>query len=274
MNTFENNIISIYQEKGKAWLASLPQKVQEAAAAWGLDRLKPLDNLSHNYVLAGYKQEKPIVLKLSLDHLSLRRETEALIAFSRYGAVEVLEHKGDCLLLERAMPGTSLKSSGQNAIQIACDVAKKLHQAPLPKEHDLPQISQWLSALDQDWNIPKTILLKARTLKNQLLQTTKAVPVLLHGDLHQDNILANGNQWLVIDPKGVIGYPINEVWALVENPSHDLRYISDYFDFSFDDVVKWYYVHVTLAACWRVEDHLDPKLFLDLAHTAQSMIKL
>jgi streptomycin 6-kinase len=106
-------------------------------------------------------------------------------------------------------------------------------------------------------------------LKNQLLPT-HAAPVLLHGDLHQENILANGEDWAVIDPKGVIGAPIHEIWALVEDPKNDLVLLSKTFDLPFDEVVKWYYVRLVLAACWRVEDGLDPKLFLDLADFAPS----
>lgn len=274
MNQFEKNIIGIYGEKGKAWLASLPQLVEKIATLWNLDRLEPLSNLSYNYVITGYRKEKPVVLKLSPDKLSLRKEAKALEIFAGYGAVSVLEHEDGMLLLERAIPGIPLKKHfpKDTAIRIACDVANKLHQAPKLKEHSFPHITDWLTALDQEWNIPKDTLQKARILKRQLLKITSAAPVFLHGDLHQDNILSNGNDWLVIDPKGVIGYPINEMWALVEKPNHDLKYISNYFDFSFDNVVKWYYVHLTLAACWCVEDNQDPKLFLDLTHVAQSMM--
>jgi streptomycin 6-kinase len=68
-----------------------------------------------------------------------------------------------------------------------------------------------LATLDKEWKIPINILQKARTLKEHLLAKMSALPVLLHGDLHQDNILSQGDDWLVIDPKGVIGFPINEI---------------------------------------------------------------
>lgn len=74
------------------------------------------------------------------------------------------------------------------------------------------------------------------------------------------------DSWLVIDPKGVIGHPINDLWACIEEPNHDLRYISEYFGYQFDNVVKWYYVHLILAACWQTEDNLDPSFFLKLAN--------
>lgn len=258
------------------WLADLPKKVEQIAALWELDHLHPFDNLSYNYVLEGYQKGNPIVLKISLDELSLRKETKALAAFSDYGAVEVLAHTKEALLLQRAVPGAVLKNpftkGHPNAIRIACDVAKRLHQAPLPKGNHFPHIKEWLTALDKKWDIPLFHLEKARTLKNLLLKT-EATPVLLHGDLHQDNILSNGDEWLIIDPKGVIGSPIHEMWAFVEDPKNDLTFISNYFGFKHDDVVQWYYVHSILAACWQVEDRLDPTLFLSLAESVVPMIK-
>lgn len=274
MNQFEKNIISIYGNKGKAWLANLPLHIQQIAALWELNSLHPFDCVSYNYLLEGYQKNKPIVLKLSLDELSLNKEVKALEAFANYGAVAVLGHTNDTLLLQRAVPGSLLKNhfpkDSQSAIKIACDVTKKLHQAPMPKENHFPHIKDSLKTLDKEWNIPRVHLEKARRLKSTLLEGQRA-QVLLHGDLHQDNILLHGRDWLVIDPKGVIGSPINEIWAFVEDPKKDLIFISKYFNFDLGDVVKWYYVHLVLAACWQVEDHLDPTLFLNLADLVASM---
>jgi streptomycin 6-kinase len=253
--------------------------VKQYEALWQLRDLQGCENLSHNYVLAGYQGKQPVILKISPDKGSLNHEVAALRAFADHGAVAVLEHADDALLLQRAVPGKLLKDSfskgSQVAIEIACNVMKKLHAAPQTCQSSFPRIEDWLAALDQEWNIPQNHLQTARRLKNDLLKQLqgRTKPVLLHGDLHRENILSNGAKWLIIDPKGVVGYPINEAWAMVEEPEHDLKYISDCFGFHFDEVVRWYYIHLVLAACWRVEDHLDPTLFLDLAHTALSMTR-
>lgn len=43
--------------------------------------------------------------------------------------------------------------------------------------------------------------------------------MLLHGDLHQDNILlSNNNKWIAIDHKEVIGEPAYEIGAFTRNP--------------------------------------------------------
>lgn len=91
------------------------------------------------------------------------------------------------LLLERAAPGTSLKSYFPNkekeSIEIACGVIKKLHKASIPGAHHLPHIKDWLEALDGDLEIPLQTLQKSREICDQLLKTAEP-DVLLHGDLH------------------------------------------------------------------------------------------
>ncbi|MDJ1257983.1 MAG: hypothetical protein MRQ07_04960 [Candidatus Midichloria sp.] len=64
---------------------------------------------------------------------------------------------------------------------------KKLHQANIPKTHNFPYVKDWLSALDKEWDLPSGYLQKARKLRDQLLQHS-GPDVLLHGDLHHDNI--------------------------------------------------------------------------------------
>jgi len=96
--------------------------------------------------------------------------------------------------LQRAIPGRSLKNrsfeSGKKNIEIACNIAKRLHQAQLSKDTDFPQIEELLATLDKKWEIPNEHLQKARFLKQQLLAKNSASKVLLHGDLHQDNIIS------------------------------------------------------------------------------------
>lgn len=275
MTTFHSNIISIYGEKGKAWLDELPELVTAIASGLDLRDLKEVTNLTYNYVLSGLQGNNPIILKLGLDHEALTREAFALRCFEGCGAVNMLAEDKGMLLLERAVPCTSLKSyfpdQEHESIEIACKVMKKLHKANIPITHNFPHIKDWLKAFDKDWSIPDGYLKKARKLRGQLLKTT-GPDVLLHGDLHHDNILQNGNDWLVIDPKGVIGSPMNEIWAFVMDIERDIPFIAHYFNFRTQDVFHWYFVHVILAACWNLEDNIDASLFLRLAEKAYKYI--
>jgi streptomycin 6-kinase len=278
MSKFENNIISIYREGGKEWLKRLPEQVRQLELLWGLNDLKPLENLTYNYVLSGLQGDVPVILKLSLNASDLDREANALAALEGFGCVSVLDKQDHALLLQRALPGQPLKGyplkKGIKSIEIVCKVVEGLHRAPLLKDGNFPHIEDWLGTLDKDWGLPGDYLQKARTIKKELLRKSTELPVvLLHGDLHQDNILAHGDDWLVIDPKGVIGFPINEGWACVEEPHDDLEYIAKYFSYKFDDVVEWYYVQAILAACWQMEDNLDPTRFLNLAASVMPLMK-
>jgi streptomycin 6-kinase len=121
MNTFHSNIISIYGEKGKAWLEALPQLVAAISSKLDLHDLIEVTNLTYNYVLSGFQGDNPtrlgeasgvarVILKSGLDHEALTREAFVLKCFAGHGAVNVLAQDKGMLLLERAVPGTSLKS--------------------------------------------------------------------------------------------------------------------------------------------------------------------
>jgi streptomycin 6-kinase len=207
MSVFENSIISTYGNTGKAWLESLPELVKGIAEQYGLSALTPVNNLSYNYVLSGLQNEHPIILKLGLDIDELSQEVAALKAFTGFGMVKLLSEADGMLLLESAFPGYSLKSyfpsRDAEAINIVCNVMRCLHQAPIPPGNNFPHIKDWLAALDRGWEIPANYLQTARRLRDNLLETS-VKEVLLHGDLHHDNILRNKED-MVIKPKIMIG---------------------------------------------------------------------
>ena len=74
-----------------------------------------------------------------------------------------------------------------------------------------PDIQYCLRSLDHDTSNEnlKNYLQKARDIRNQLLATALD-PVLLHGDLHHENIIKHGDNWVVIDSKAVTGNPAYE----------------------------------------------------------------
>ena len=279
--TFEINIKNIYGDQGKAWLNKLPALVDELAKKYKLTNLKPVNNLSYNYVVSGYKDAQPIILKLSLDEKGLKKEAAALEAFANYGAVKLLAQCDGALLLDQAIPGTSLRSyfskREEESIHVACNVMKQLHCTTVPKTKEFPLINNWLKALDKEWNIPAQYMQKARQLRNQLLSTSSE-PVLLHGDLHHDNILQNKNTWLVIDPKGVIGEPIYEVAAFIRNPIPELldnksareiiknriNLFADLLQLDTLRIQKWCFVQTVLSWTWVIEDHGNSKYFEQL----------
>lgn len=282
MKTFESNIINIYGDIGRKWLSDLSYMVSDLALRWHLLDLRPVDNLSYNYVLSGFQQEiRPIILKLGLDIRGLHTEGLALKAFKNNGAVKLLDQANGALLLERAIPGHSLKQFFPNhddeAMIIASDVIRKLHHTPRSNIRDFPTINNWLISLNSNHAMLGQYLPKAQILRDELIKTMDT-PILLHGDLHHDNILSDGNEWKVIDPKGVIGEVAYDVGCFIRNPLKDLpnhpdclRIImnrvngfSRQLHLDADRILKWCFIQSVLAVVWALEDNTDPTNFQDL----------
>ncbi len=283
MKALEKNIINLYGENGKHWLDNLPKLIAQVAETYRLSNLKPVNNLSYNYVLSGFQGSQPIILKLGLDIDGFKREAAALMAFSGFGVVQVLSENNGLLLLECAVPGVSLTphfpENDDKAINITANVIRRLHNAPIPRAHVFPHIKDWLAALDKDWSIPAEYLQKAREIRDQLLKTA-GPDVLLHGDLHHDNILQNGNGWLVIDPKGVIGEPAYEVAAFIRNPMPNLLTVQNtseiiqnritgfahLLDIPSKRILDWCFVQAALSWIWAIEDGCDTSYFEQLTN--------
>ncbi|MBS0185856.1 MAG: phosphotransferase [Proteobacteria bacterium] len=271
---FENNVRLIYGKKGEKWLENLPFLVEGLASQWNLEDLKVCPDLTYNYVLKGRQGKNPIVLKLGIDLLALQQEYDALQAFKEHGAISIIDEnlKRGALLFTQAIPGKTLSSlfpkHDTEALQIACQLATSLHQAPLPPTHSFPLLSEWLKIIDQEWEFPFCQLQRARDLKDELLKNSKQ-HVLLHGDLHYGNILSDKEKWLVIDPKGVIGDSLydmtgcllREPFKLFMSQENILNFLRQRMEFvviytkrSLKEIWAWTYVQTIMSICWSLED--------------------
>jgi streptomycin 6-kinase len=292
---FKKNVIGLYGQPGQEWLDNLPNLVNQLADHWNLSNLQVLPSLSYNYVLSCFQNKKPVILKVGFCKKELQAEANALRAFAGHGCIKLLDHNVElgALLLQRAVPGTTLKSTtlksttliatspavlnssfpeqDEHAVKIISNVIKALQSAKLPSVGLFPDISVWLAILDTDWNIPQKYLAKARNLREHLLSTS-INKVLLHGDLHHENILWCGqDKWIAIDPKGVIGDPVFEVGASIRNPIPDLlknndvsqiiqnriNIFSEQLNVDYKRIFDWVYIQSVMCACWAMEDNAD-----------------
>jgi streptomycin 6-kinase len=94
-----------------------------------------------------------------------------------------------------------------------------------------------------------------------------ATPVLLHGDLHHDNILTATRQtWLAIDPKGIVGEPAYETGPLLlnmfskEDPQAEkvlargIAQLSEELGLDQQRIHGWALSRAVLSAIWDLED--------------------
>jgi streptomycin 6-kinase len=253
--------------------------IAEIESQYHLSELKPFSNLSYNYVLQGYMEDTRIALKLAIGEASLAQELLALKAFEGYGGPKIIAASSNMILMECAIPGTSLVSyfldREEEAVEIVCNMMGKLHKAPIPNA--LQEISVLLSYLQRkEDRIPTNYLQNARKIFETLIATS-GEKVLLHGDLHHDNILRNGGDWIVIDPKGFVGEREYDVAAFIRNPmnkllDHQKPYaiidnriglFAKILDVDPDRIYKWYFVQLVLSWIWALEDgaYNDAKYF-------------
>lgn len=275
MKEFKQNIISIYGNEGKQWLDALPEITSKTAEKFNLTDLSPVNNMTFNYVASGYQNDKPIILKIGLNSKALAKEASCLKAFAKHAAAEVIANDDNMIIMQRAVPGTTLKDhfpdGDDKATKVLCSVIKELYKADIFENHDFYNLHELFNTLDQDLDIPNEILSKARHLRDELLSSTPK-EVLLHGDLHHDNILQNGDSWLVIDPKGFIGDPAFEIAAYLCNPIPELlqednaseiianriKLCSEELEISEARITDWLYAKSVLCWAWSLDDNLDP----------------
>jgi streptomycin 6-kinase len=210
----------------------LPEITAKIAKEHNLSGLTPVNNMTFNYVASGYQNDNPIILKIGMNSKALAKEASCLKAFAKHAVAEVIAHDDNMIIMQRAVPGNTLKDyfpdNDIDATKILCASIKELNKPSIPESHNFYHLSELFKTLDQKLDIPDEILSKAKHLRDKLLSTTTE-EVLLHGDLHHDNILKNGDSksrrssksedgWLVIDPKGFIGDPEFEPAAYLCNP--------------------------------------------------------
>lgn len=280
-SNLKQNIISMYGDNGKQWLDSLPEITAKIAKEHNLSGLTPVNNMTFNYVASGYQNENPIILKIGMNSKALTKEASCLKAFAKHAVAEVIAHDDNMIIMQRAVPGSTLKDhfpdNDIDATKILCESIKELHKASIPESHNFYHLSELFKTLDQKLDIPNEILSKAKHLRDKLLSTTTE-EVLLHGDVHHDNILKNGDSWLVIDPKGFIGDPAFEPAAYFCNPIPELlqenqpreiitnriNICSAELGIDSQRIADWLYAKSVLCWAWSLEDNLDPSYWKEL----------
>lgn len=126
------------------------------------------------------------------------------------GAARVLARDGEALLLERAMGSASLSDMARTdrddeACRILCATADRLHARRAKPRPDLTPLKDWFRELWPAARAHGGILSRSVDIAEALLGDVSEI-VVLHGDLHHDNVLDFGARgWLAIDPKHLVG---------------------------------------------------------------------
>lgn len=196
------------------WLDGLPTLVDEVAARWELTLGEPYEGASVSWVAPAVRDGDEVVLKLQWPHPECEHEAAALVAWAGDGAVALLAHDParSALLLERCTPGDRLATRPDvDAIGAFVDLLPRLWtEATEPFRSLADEATQWRSTLWTNWSAAgepcERRLVEAADAFLRDLPDTQGEQVLLHQDLHGDNVLASDREpWLAIDPKPLLG---------------------------------------------------------------------
>jgi len=202
----------------EALSADLLARLEDACRAWQLTEVVPFQNGVVGLACAARRGFEPCVVKLSPrvpgQEDSLAAEALALRYWQELGvAVDLWDARDDdlTLLLERLLPGSTLDDAGLDWLEVLGvlgEQAALLHAraGTLPELRHLSDYGAgWLAALEGS---------ELQAELSELL-LPRADDVLLHADLHGENVLRHGAGWRVIDPHGVVGDRHADVYALL-----------------------------------------------------------
>jgi len=285
-DNFRRDMIVMHGEEAIAWLERLPDILANCQRRWSLT-IGPPFALTFNYVAPAVRADgTQVVLKVCSLTDEFPQQPEALRLVDGYGMVRLLEcdPAEEIMLLERLMPGTFLRNveDDQVSTSIAASIMRKIWR-PVPEKHPFKTVQDWGKGFDRlrqyygggTGPFPKALLEEAETLYREL-SASMSQPVLLHGDLHHENILAAEREpWLAIDPKGLVGEPAYEVGAWLRNPMPQLldmpqpgRILARRIDqlaaeLGFDRarLRDWGLAQAMLSAWWSMEDSGELSIF-------------
>ena len=202
------------QPTGERWLAELPETVTDLARRWDLQLGQPYAGANVSYVAPAVRGKDRVVLKVQWPHEEAMHEADALKVWDGNGAVRLLAHDAGrhALLLEHCSPGTYLaESKDVDPCAVLIELLPRLWKpvaAPLKRLAEEAQ--EWASHLHPSWEAAgrpcERELVDAAAAFLAELSGTQGEQVLVHQDLHGENVLAAEREaWLAIDPKPLAG---------------------------------------------------------------------
>ena len=246
-----------------AWLARLPEVVDELQRRWRLTLGPPFDSddVSAAWVAPATKADcAGAVLKVGLPHMEARDEIEGLRFWNGDATVYLLDadDRAGAMLLERCVPGTSLRILPEREQDIViAGLLRRLWRRPATphpfrplseltaywSEETLASAGQWADA---------GLVREGLRLFAELPQTAPE-DVLLATDLHAGNVLqAQREPWLAIDPKPFVGDPAYDATQhlfnceerLRSDPHGTIRRFADLLGISRDRVRSWMFARL------------------------------
>lgn len=216
------------------------------------------------------------VMKMCIPGPEVATEINCLRAYDGNGYCKLWAYDiaDDILLLERIIPGIQMWEVGdyRERARLMALTVKGLPSV-CAGQNQYPTYQTWMERI-------KSTLSNMGGLDDVLFYLNKAMEIytelkqrhnracLLHGDLHQENMLINAEgSYTVIDPKGVVDDPVMETarFLMNETPCDESKIremasiMSPIIDVSEKDIIKSMFIDAALGNSWCMEGHYPNK---------------
>lgn len=216
--------------RGAAWLDSLPRLAAECSELWSLRLGRPFAEGHASLTVPAERADgTQAVLKVNFPEDETAHEADALAHWAGEGAVLLLEldRERNALLVERALPGTSLwEVEDEEATAIAAAVLRRLWRRSPPASHPFRVLADvaetWMEELRSNWEelgrpFERALIDAGAAFAAQLSCTQRDLAV-CHQDFQGSNVLrARREPWLAIDPKPIVAERAFDVASLLRD---------------------------------------------------------
>lgn len=269
---------------GADWVAGVPRLVDEALARWDLEVDGEPRTGWTALVVPVTRDGEPLALKVGWPHPEAEHEALVLRTWAGEGAVRLVAAlpSDGTLLLERLDADTDLTGVW---VDEACEaVGGLLARLQVPAPPQLPRLPEYLAPhlerMATRPAVPRRVVSRTQGLARELLSGT--VPeVLLHTDLHFENVLQGPEGWTAIDPKPVAGHPAFDVFPVLHNRvdelgsgaafrwsvRHRVALVAEAAGIDLDEALAWTLLRAGVEVSWVSETGDADELSLHVALT-------
>ena len=255
------------------FLSKVEARLEKYAKHWQLTQLSFMPTYTVN-LLFGCESALygPCVLKMCIPGLEVATEINCLKAYDGQGYVKMWDYNlaDDMLLLERVTPGSQMWEV-KDYKQRAQLMAQRIKDLPFIRcdQGDYPTYKTWMSGIHKKltnmggMDDALFYLNEALRIYDELKQVYNR-GCLLHGDMHQENMLLNHQGgYTIIDPKGVVDDPImetarfllNEIPCSKEKIYEMVAIMAPIMGVPESDMLKSMYIDAALGNCWTFDEH-------------------
>jgi streptomycin 6-kinase len=263
--------------------------VDEKCAEWQLETVGDGFSTTSSFLQPVLRRGERAMLKVA------RLEEEAdgcrlLAWWNGRGAAPVFEHDDQAVVVAwggDSLVGLARSGHDDRATQVLCDVAARLHGVSRThfagKPAGLIPLAEWFRSLfarpDTDGFYARAAEIARRLLERPIDPNDLVV---LHGDLHHDNVLNFGDHlgWLAIDPKYLIGHRAFDFTNILCNPEPALAetrfdrratLLSELAELDETELLEWTVAWTGLSASWFATDgaHADEARALRIGALAE-----